>query len=139
VNFLLDTNVLSEMRKRERRATGVQAWIEAVGWDVLATSWVVIGEMKHGANLVRRRDAEQAKALDAWIEYAVTQLEARIYPVDGPVAETWARLGIPDPLPTSDGLIAATAISHGLTLATRNVRDFRIAGLNIIDPWSYLG
>jgi hypothetical protein len=139
VTFLLDTNVLSEMRKRERRAIGVQAWLEAVGWDVLATSWVVVGEMKHGANLVRRRDGKQAKALDAWIDYTLTRLERRIYPVDGGVAETWARLGIPDPLPISDGLIAATAITHGLTLATRNVRDFRIAGLNIVDPWAYSG
>lgn len=139
MSFLLDTNVLSEMRKRERRATGVQAWLEAVGWDVLATSWVVIGEMRHGAHLIRRRDAEQARALDAWIDYTLTQLEGRIYPVDGAVAETWARLGIPDPLPTSDGLIAATAITHGLILATRNVRDFRIAELSIIDPWVYSG
>jgi toxin FitB len=139
VTFLVDTNVLSEMRKRQRRSPDVQAWVEAVGWNALSTSWIVIGEMIRGANLVRRRDIEQARMLDAWIEYTVNQLGGRIYPVDGPVAATWARLGIHDPLPATDGLIAATALTHGLTLATRNVRDFSIAGLNVVNPWTSEG
>jgi predicted nucleic acid-binding protein len=95
--------------------------------------------MTRGANLVRRRDIEQARMLDAWIEYTVNQFGGRIYPVDGSVAATWASLGIPDPLPATDGLIAATALSHGLTLATRNVRDFGIAGLNVVNPWTFMG
>ena len=139
MTFLADTNVLSEMRKRQRMASGVRSWIESVGWNALSTSWIVIGEMKHGANLIARRDSEQAEALNAWIDYVVSRLEARIYSVDGPVAEIWAKLGIPNPLPTTDALIAATAINQGLTLATRNVQDFRIAGLSVTDPWSFQG
>ena len=139
MTFLADTNVLSELRKRDRRAAGVQAWIDAVGWGAISTSWLVIAELKRGANLIRRRDPQQAKMLDAWLDYTVNSLDARIYPIDGPVAETWAKLGIPDPLPTMDGLIAATAVTHGLILATRNVRDFSIAGLNIVNPWAFTG
>ncbi len=139
MTFLVDTNVLSEMRKRQRGNTGVRAWIESVGWDAISTSWIVIREMRRGVSLIGRRDPEQAEMLNAWVDYTVNKLDARIYPVDGPVAETWARLGIPDPLPTMDGLIAATALTHGLTLATRNVRDFGVAGLNIVDPWTFAG
>ena len=139
MTFLLDTNVLSEMRKRERKAAGVQAWLESVGWNALSTSWVVVGEMRRGAKLVRRRDRDQAEALDAWIDYIVSRLDARIYPVDRAVAEIWASLGVPDPIPTIDGLIAATALTHGLRLATRNVSDFRIPGLNVVDPWTFSG
>jgi hypothetical protein len=137
MTFLADTNVLSEMRKRQRMASSVQSWIASVGWNALSTSWIVIGEMKHGAHLIARRDSEQAEALNAWIDYVVSKLEARIYPVDGPVAEIWAKLGIPNPLPATDALIAATAINHGLTLATRNVHDFQITGLNVTDPWTF--
>ena len=137
MTFLIDTDVLSEMRKRQRKAAAVQAWLETVGWSALSTSWLVIGEMRRGANLIRRRDAEQAKALDAWVDYIIDQLDSRIYPVDRPIAETWAKLGIPDPLPTIDGLIAATALTHGLILATRNVDDFGIAGLNVLNPWTF--
>jgi toxin FitB len=137
VIFLADTNVLSEMRKRQRMAASVQAWIGSVGWSALSTSWLVIGEMRHGANLIARCDSEQAGALNAWVDYVVSQLDARIHPVDGPVAETWAKLGISNSLPATDALIAATAINHGLTLATRNVRDFQIAGLTITNPWAF--
>jgi predicted nucleic acid-binding protein len=139
MTFLADTNVLSEMRKRQRMASGVRSWVASIGWNALSTSWVVIGEMKHGANLIARRDSEQAEALNAWINYVVSKLEARIYPVDGPVAEIWAKLGIPNPLPATDALIAATAINYGLTLATRNVRDFTGTGVQVFDPWSFKG
>ena len=135
--FLADTNVLSELRKRQRRDKGVQGWIQSVGWSALSTSWIVIGELRRGANLVRRRDPEQADALDVWIDYVLDTLGPQIYPIDGPVAEAWAQLGVPDPLPTSDGLIAATAIVHDLTLATRNIRDFAGVGLKIVDPWAF--
>jgi predicted nucleic acid-binding protein len=139
VTFLADTNVLSELRKRQLRDPNVQAWIESVGWDSLSTSWVVIAEMRRGANLIRRRDTEQGRMIDAWVDYTIEQLGDRIHPIDGPVAEEWARLGIPHPLPTIDGLIAATALVHGLTLATRNIRDFGDVKVQIINPWTFAG
>lgn len=137
--FLADTNVLSELRKGGRRAKGVQAWIETVGWVTLSTSWIVIAEMRRGANLIQRRDPEQAKMLNQWVDYTIGQLGERIYPVDRPVAEAWAKLGIPNPLPLMDGLIAATALVHGSTMATRNVRDFANMGISVVDPWSFAG
>lgn len=139
MRFLADTNVLSELRKRQLRDTNVQAWIGSVGWLSLSTSWIVIAEMRRGANLIRRRDTKQGRMLDAWVDYIVEQLSDRIYPIDGPVAEEWARLGIPNPLPTMDGLIAATALVHGLTLATRNVRDFGNVKIDVINPWVFTG
>jgi predicted nucleic acid-binding protein len=138
VSFLVDTNVLSELRKRERVNAQVGAWANAVGWDSLHTSWIAVAELKRGAALVRRHDRPQALALDAWIAEVEKQLGERIHPVDRPVAVIWSELMVPDPRPPLDALIAATALAHGLTLVTRNVRDFAgVGGLALLDPWSF--
>jgi toxin FitB len=132
VSFLLDTNVLSELRKGRRGHASVRAWTEANGWSVLYTSWVVIAEMKRGAALVARHDRVQAIALEAWIVEALRRLEDRVLPVDRAVAEIWPALMIPDPRPAMDALIAATALAHELTLVTRNERDFAVAGVAVL-------
>ena len=137
MSFLVDTNVLSELRKRRRGDPHVQEWTHSVGWNALHTSWIAIAEMKRGVALVRRHDVLQATALDAWITEVLGRMGERIFPVDGAVAEIWSRLMVPNPRPPMDALIAATALAHGLTLVTRNVRDFAGSGVVLLDPWAF--
>jgi predicted nucleic acid-binding protein len=137
VSFLVDTNVLSELRKRERGNRNVYSWTEATGWNALHASWISIAEMKRGVELIRRHDKPQAIVLRAWTEKVLELLRGRILPVDQAVAEIWADLMVPNPRSPLDTLIAATARAHGLTLVTRNVRDFAGTGIDLLDPWRY--
>ena len=137
MSFLVDTNVLSELRKGSRGDPNVHAWTEANGWSALHTSWIAIAEMKRGVQLIGRRDKPQAIVLQAWLEKALELLADRIHPVDRAVAEIWAGLMVPNPRSPLDALIAATAHAHGLTLVIRNVRDFAGAGIDLLDPWTY--
>jgi toxin FitB len=139
VSFLLDTDVLSELRKRERGDPNLYAWTEATGWNALHTSWIAIAEMKRGVEVIRRRDKPQAAVLQAWLTEILQRLRDRILPVDQAVAEAWAELMVPNPRPPIDMLIAATARSNGLTLVTRNVRDFANCGIDLLNPWSDVG
>jgi toxin FitB len=136
LSYLLDTNVISELRKRERGHPGVVRWAAAVDPQELHTSVLVIGEIRRGIELKRRTDAAQAGALTVWLDKLRAGLGTRILPVDERIAEAWGRLGIPDPLPAIDGLIAATAIVHGLTVVTRNVADLARTGVTIFDPFA---
>lgn len=97
---------------------------------------ITIGEIRRGIELKRRRDEASAHHLDLWLEGLVTGFASRILPVDQRVAEVWARLNVPDPRPIVDGLIAATAVVHGLTLVTRNTRDFEAMGVALFDPFA---
>jgi predicted nucleic acid-binding protein len=137
VSFLLDTNVLSELRKGQRAEPRVRAFNRAVGWKLSHTSWIVVAEMRRGAALARRHDPAQANALDAWIVYVLENLGDRVHPVDRHVAEAWATLMVPDPRSPMDAFIAATALTHGLTLVTRNIRHFAGAGVALLDPWTF--
>ena len=139
MTFLADTNVLSELRKRGRADERVRAWTAAYGWTAIHTSWIAIAEMKRGAALIARRDPVQAASLENWISEVLDHLGDRVFPVERSVAEAWAYLMVPNTRPTMDTLIAATALVHGLTLATRNVRDFAGSGISVIDPWVFEG
>jgi predicted nucleic acid-binding protein len=136
VTFLLDTNVLSELRKRCRADARGTAFTQSAGWDNIHTSWIVVAEMRRGAMLARRHDAAQANALDAWIAEILEKLDERIHPVDQRVAEAWATLMIPNPRSPMDALIVATARVHRLTLVTRNVHDFVGTGVDLLNPWN---
>jgi predicted nucleic acid-binding protein len=136
VSFLIDTNVLSELRKRERGHPSLHAWSVSTGWSALYTSWIAIAEIKRGVELIRRRDKPQAVVLQTWLTEVLDRLGHRILPVDQPVAEIWADLMVPNPRSPLDALIAATARAHGLTLVTRNVRDFANCGIALFDPWT---
>jgi len=110
LSFLLDTNVLSELRKRERADPGVLGWIHGIDSDELFLSVLVVGELRQGVERVRRRDGNAAAHLERWLDALISQHEDRILGVDVKVAEMWGRLNVPDPLPAVDGLLAATDI-----------------------------
>jgi predicted nucleic acid-binding protein len=136
VKFLLDTNVISEIRKRDRADPNVVRWVTRTPVEEIGTSVLVLAEIRHGIELKRRSDPAQAKSLDRWFAQMRARLADRILPVDEPVAEAWALMGIPNPLPMIDGLLAATVKVHGLTLVTRNVADIAAAGVSLLDPFS---
>ena len=136
MSFLIDTNVLSELRKRHRANVAVLAWAASAGWSSFHASWISIAEMKRGAALARRNDRVQAASLEVWIGEIVQRLGDRVLPVEKRIAELWAEFMVPDPRPPFDALIAATAHAHGLTLVTRNVRDFAPMNVPILDPWN---
>lgn len=136
MKFLLDTNVISEIRKRERAHPNVVRWFNQTAAEDVGTSVLVLAEIRRGIELKRRSDPLQAKSLDQWFVQMRIRLADRVLPIDETVAETWALLGIPSPLPLVDGLLAATAKVHGLTLVTRNVADVAPAGVAMLDPFS---
>lgn len=135
MSWLLDTNVLSELRKGERGAAAVRRWMDAHRDDEHFTSVLVLGEIRRGIESKRQRDPEAAARLDAWVRRIETDFAARILPVDADIADRWGRLNVPDPIPAVDGLLAATALVHDLALVTRNVRDVERTGVRLVDPF----
>ena len=133
--YLLDTNVLSELR-RQRPHPGVRAWAESTSSEAMFLSALVIGEVRKGIEVLRRRDASQALALDIWLSTVLHDYEDRVLPVTAHIAEEWGRFNVPDPVSTIDGLLAATARVHGLTLVTRNVKDVARTGVPVLDPFA---
>jgi predicted nucleic acid-binding protein len=134
--FLLDTNVISELRRARRTDPNVAAWAENVTQDVMFLSSVTILELEIGALRLARRDAGQGPRIQRWIENRVLPAFANhVLPVDTEVARRCARLHIPDPRPYRDSLIAATALVHGLTVATRNRADFEPMAVPMLNPW----
>lgn len=134
--LLLDTNVVSELRKQDRMNPGLRAWWADRQDSQLWLSVLVLGELRRGVELLRRRDDEAAQALDGWLLGLVDEFADRLLPVDERVAEAWGRLGIPNAVPVVDGLMAATAIVHDLTLVTRNVSDVERTGVEVLNPFS---
>jgi predicted nucleic acid-binding protein len=134
--FLLDTNVVSELRKADRSNVGVRRWMDAHITDELWLSVLVIGELRRGVELIRRRDVAAATSLESWLDRLLDQYDDRILPVTTRVAERWARITAPDPVPIIDGLLAATAFEHGLVLVTRNVHDLAATGVALHNPFT---
>ena len=136
MKFLLDTNIISEIRKRDRAHPNVIRWVARTAVEEIGTSVLVLAEIRRGIELKRRSDPQQAKALDRWFSQMRGRLGDRVLPIDEPVADAWAMLGILNPLPLIDGLLAATAKVHGLTLVTRNVADMPMADVSLLDPFA---
>jgi predicted nucleic acid-binding protein len=135
VSFLLDTNVLSELRKRERADRGVRAWFESVDEDELFLSVLTLGEVRQGIERKRRNDSAAARSLERWMASLLEGYGSRVLVIDHRVAEEWGRLNVPDPLPAVDGLIGATALVHDLTVVTRNARDFARTRARVLNPF----
>ncbi|MBN2191340.1 MAG: type II toxin-antitoxin system VapC family toxin [Polyangiaceae bacterium] len=135
MSFLIDTNVISELRKGYRAHLGVLGWFDGVRDEELFTSVLVLGELRRGVESVRRRDPIAAAALEQWLARLEEQFADRILPVDRRTADRWGLLNVPDPVPTVDGLLAATALAHELTLVTRNTRDVARTGVSLLNPF----
>jgi predicted nucleic acid-binding protein len=134
--FLLDTNVISELRRPGKANRNVKAWADANPATSFYLSAITILELEIGVLLLMRKDAPGGAALRTWIDKQVLpDFKGRILPVDSAVALRCATLHIPHPRPVHDSLIAATAMVHGMTLATRNRADFEGTGVALIDPW----
>jgi predicted nucleic acid-binding protein len=134
--FLLDTNVISELRRPERADGNVVAWAGAISAASFFLSAISILEIELGALQIARRDAAQGAVLRAWIDDQILpRFEGRILAVDTAVAQRCARLHVPDPRSERDAVIAATAIVHGLTVVTRDVADFEPMGVALLNPW----
>ena len=134
--ILLDTNVVSELRKGAKADAKVTAWAGAQTPSAFFVSAVTLLELEIGVRRTERRDERQGAALRQWLEEQVLPaFEGRILAFDVAVARRCAALHVPDPKPDRDAIIAATALVHGLTLATRNIADFRKMGAQLVNPW----
>ena len=136
MTYLIDTNVWSELRNRSRADSNVRTWAESANPAELYLSVVTVFELERGVLLIARRDAEQGSRLRRWLEERVLEpFDGRILPIDALIARRCAALHVPDPRPERDALIAATALTHGLTVVTRNVGDFQPMGVALLNPW----
>ncbi len=136
MSFLLDTNVLSEFRKRDRANPAAVAWLHARQPNELYVSVLTLGELRRGVEQVRHRgDTVAARSLEEWLDATASSFAGHIVGVDMAIADRWGRLGVPDPIPAIDGLIAATAIEKDLTVATRNTKDFARTGARCANPF----
>lgn len=136
MSYLIDTNVISELRKGGRADSGVKSWFAALADEEVFLSVLTIGEIRRGIESIRRRDLEAAAALDSWLGRIYEAHRDRVVPIDRAIAEEWGRMSAPDPLPVVDGLLAATAKVSGLTLATRNVGDIMRTGVELVNPFA---
>jgi len=137
IGYLLDTNVVSEAHKRNG-SPQVKDWIAAAHGPTLYISSLTVGEIRCGVELRRRRDPGQATVLERWLHGLQRQFGDRIVPVTVEAAEEWGRLNAIRPLPTADGLIAATARVNGWTLVSRNIKDFAGTGVSVVNPFDVL-
>jgi predicted nucleic acid-binding protein len=136
--FLLDTNVISELRKAGdgKANANVVAWLSSVNATTFYLSAVALMEIELGVLRIERRDPAQGARLRAWMDrHILPEFADRILPVDTAVALRCASLHVPDPRPERDAFIAATALAHGMTVVTRNVADFAPTGVPLLNPW----
>ena len=135
--FLLDTNIISEVRKGRRSDPNVSNWYAGLIESQLFISSLTIGEIRRGIELARRRrDVDQAEALETWLQTVIQRFSGRILTVDTEEADTWGQISAIRPVPVVDGLLAATAMAHDMTLVTRNVSDVEGLGVRVLDPFS---
>jgi predicted nucleic acid-binding protein len=134
VRYLLDTNVLSEARRRGGDPR-VVAWLSSVASEELFVSALVVGEVRRGVERLRRRDPQQAAVFERWLAELRQRFRERIVAIDAEIADEWGRITASDPLPVEDALMAATARARGMVLVTRNVAHVERTGVAVLNPW----
>ncbi|HTG36775.1 MAG TPA: type II toxin-antitoxin system VapC family toxin [Thermoanaerobaculia bacterium] len=136
MSYLVDTNVISELRKGRRCNPGVASWFAEVASEEIYLSALTLGEIRKGIENIRRRDEPAAEALEDWFQELEASHSDHILPVDQTIAEQWGRFNVPASLPVIDSLLAATASIHGLILVTRNLKDVERTGVDCLNPFS---
>lgn len=135
MNFLLDTNVISEVRKREPNPQ-VSTWLAQLRTEQISLSVLTIGELRRGISVLARKAPARARVLDDWVSQLEQTYQDRILPVTTEIATRWGEINSARTFPAVDSLLAATAIEHGLTVATRNEKDFADTGVTVFNPFS---
>ena len=135
MSFLIDTNIISEVRKSAACDRNVAAWYASIGDDELYLSVLVTGEIRRGIELARRRDPAKAAALEKWLTEVDAAFGERILPIDRAVTEEWGRMSAQRPIPVIDGLLAATAKVNRMVLVTRNHADVEGLGAEVLNPF----
>lgn len=136
--YLIDTNVISEMRKKTRANAGIRQFFKQVAEDnsKILISVVTVGELRRGVELIRHRgDNRQANQLEKWLEALLTDYQDHILDINQDVAQFWGKLRVPHPENALDKQIAATALIYDLTVVTRNHKDFVKTGVSVLNPW----
>jgi len=134
--YLLDTNVVSELRKAKNADRGVRLWAQTIPTPSLYLSVISILELEIGILLIERRDRKQGSVLRAWMDgHVLPAFEGRILAIETAIAQRCAALHVPNPRSDRDALIAATALVHGMTVVTRNVDHFQSTGVGVMNPW----
>jgi predicted nucleic acid-binding protein len=135
VNYLLDTNIISEVRKGAKCDSNVAAWYDSIDDADIYLSVLVLGEIRKGVERARLSNPAQGRALEKWLTTVAESFAERILSVDQAVADEWGRMGAKRSVSTVDALLAAAAKVHGMTLATRNVFDVADLGADFINPF----
>ena len=135
MSFLIDTNIISEVRKGSRCDANVASWYAKIEDDDLYLSTLALGEIRKGIELARPRDRAKAEALERWLIEVASAFDGRVLGIDNAVADAWGRMSAIRPIPVIDGLMAATAKVHDLTLVTRNEADVANLGARILNPF----
>jgi predicted nucleic acid-binding protein len=134
--FVLDTNVIAELRRPDRANPTVVRWAAGIPAVQFYLSAISLLEIERGALQIARKDPAQGRVLRSWIDgHILPRFDGRVLPIDSTVALRCARLHIPDPRSERDALIAATALVHGMTIVTRNLADFAGTGADVVSPW----
>lgn len=136
MSFLIDTNIISEVRKGSRCDAHVAAWYASIDDAGLHLSVLVLGEIRKGIERARPNDRAKAEALEAWLKEVEVAFGDRILPIDRAVADEWGRMNAVRSIPVIDGLLAATAKVHGMTLVTRNDADVAGLGAKLLNPFT---
>lgn len=137
MNYLIETDIIPEVRKASKCDPNVASWYEKIEDSNLYLSVLVIGEIRKGIERVRRKDKAQANAIESWLAAVDKTFGERILPIDRTVANEWGRLDASRPLPVIDGLVAATAKIHRMTLVTRNTADLVGLDVHILNPFEF--
>ena len=135
MSYLIDSNIISEVRKGSRCDAHVSAWYASVADEDIFLSTLVLGEIRKGVELARPRDSGRAVALERWLREVEAAFDGRVLGIDNAVSDQWGRMSAIRPLPVIDGLLAATALTNGLTLVTRNDRDVAGLGASVLNPF----
>jgi len=133
--YLLDANVISEIRKGSRADPNLRSWFQSIQEEELFLSVLVLGEVRSGVERIRTRDPAQAQALERWLLDLEAIYADRIFPITSEIADRWGRLSAVDPPSVVDCLMAATALENGLTLVTRNTHDLKRTGVKFLNPF----